>query len=282
MGRQALREIGAVLDNRDAPDCSTAESHFDELQSKYSPRDGYKYDAHSLWVRAQERMAELFELVPALRERGRHLLDAGCGDGMLSVQLAAYGHLVTLVDMEDWRDRQALHLHFVESKLEKVEGVSSESQDMVTSYNTFEHVEGPAKCLAELLRIVKPGGHLYFHFGPLYCSPIGLHAHKTLNMPYPQFLFSKEFLDAKLRELGINDLGRDQSALQPLNRWRLCQFEELFNSCDAELLLLRHCPSKDYTSIVLEYPECFRGRGLTLPDLRVQALKVLLRKPGKS
>jgi SAM-dependent methyltransferase len=271
--------VDAVLTSKEPWSTERSESDFSKLQSDSIRRNSYAYDPFSLWNRANERVAKLLSLLPSLRARGLSTLDAGCGDGMLSVLLNAYGHHVTLVDMEDWRDAQARQLPFISSKLEDLVEITSNSQDLVTSFNTFEHVQDPTSALVELLRVVRPGGHIYLHFGPLYCSPIGLHAHKTLNMPFPQFLFREEFWRQKLREFGINDLGGERSDLQPLNKWRLHQFEELFHDCGGEAVLLKRFYSRDCTNLILKYPEAFRGRGLTYDDVTVQGLEVLLKKP---
>jgi SAM-dependent methyltransferase len=45
----------------------------------------------------------------------------------------------------------------------------SNSMDLVCSFNVFEHVAVPERVLAESIRVLKPGGHLYFSF-PSYGS----------------------------------------------------------------------------------------------------------------
>jgi hypothetical protein len=98
-------------------------------------------------------------------------------------------------------------------------------------------------------------------------------------MPYPQFLFSAEFLERKLDYLGIEDLGRKRTSLQPLNRWRVAQFRDLWNRSGCELL---RCDvawvDVNHLRMVEAFPEAFRGRGLSLEDLLAQSLTVLLRK----
>ena len=42
------------------------------------------------------------------------------------------------------------------------------SFDLVFSYNAFDYFSDPRAALCEALRVVEPGGSLYFRFGPLH------------------------------------------------------------------------------------------------------------------
>jgi hypothetical protein len=98
-------------------------------------------------------------------------------------------------------------------------------------------------------------------------------------MPYPQFLFSEAFIQRKLQQLGIWDLGKKRENLQPLNRWRLAQFEALWSDSMCEVMESRYFrASPQHTDLVLRYPESFRGLGLEYEDVTIQSLRVLLRK----
>ena len=103
----------------------------------------------------------------------------------------------------------------------------------------------------------------------------------TLHMPYPQFLFSAEFIDRQLERLGIEDLGGKRTSLQPLNRWRLSQFRDLWTRSGCEVM---RCDvawvDASHLRVVTEFPEAFRGRGLAVEDLLAQSITVLLRKPA--
>ena len=131
-----------------------------------------------------------------------------------------------------------------------------------------------------MLRVAKPGGHVYLSFNPLFCSPWGLHAYHTLNMPYPQFLFSEGYLDRLLAGHGIIDLGKARTQLQPLNRWKPEQYRALWRreSCR----IVSETRTRDFSGlpVILEYPESFRGLGLTLEDVTASGFAVLVQKTG--
>jgi SAM-dependent methyltransferase len=186
-----------------------------------------------------------------------------------------------MADADDWRDARARGVDFLAGDLILAGALVRNHFDLVYSYNSFEHFDDPRAVLRNLVEACRPGGLLYFEFGPLYCGPWGLHAYRTLRMPYPQFLFSPEFTDRQLERLGIEDLGRKRTSLQPLNRWRLSQFRDLWTSCGCEVM---RCDvawvDATHLRVVTEFPEAFRGRGLTVEDLLAQSITVLLRKPA--
>lgn len=99
-------------------------------------------------------------------------------------------------------------------------------------------------------------------------------------MPYPQFLFSAEFIHQKLREVGIQDLGQERSELQFTNQWRVGQFHALWESSGCEVIEERVYRDVDHLDTVCRYPWRFQGHGLTYDDLTIQALLVTLRKPA--
>jgi SAM-dependent methyltransferase len=274
------RTVNPILRRTGQPVYLDHEATFSALQNRYPPRAGYGYDACSTWRRGVTRAGWLIENC-ALTAPGKAVLEVACGDGMVGLALAGFGHRVTLNDRVDWRDPRAAALPFVLGDVCRRLALESESFDLVCSYNAFEHLADPPAALAELLRLCRPGGLIYLSFGPLYASPWGLHAYRTLHMPFPQFLFSPAFLARKLVQLGIRDLGQAQSALQPLNRWRLARFDSLWSRSGCERLHLRHtAASPMHLDLIRRYPHAFAGRGLTFADVSTQAVSVLLKKPS--
>jgi len=183
-----------------------------------------------------------------------------------------------LSDLEDWRTDAAKSLDFVKADCCQRLPFEDARFDFSLSYNSFEHFPDPAKAFNEVLRITRPDGILHFSFNPLYCSPWGLHAYRMLRMPYPQFLFSDSFIQRKLEEIGIWDLGKKRSELQALNRWRAHQFDALWNRPDVEILNLQWHVDADHLNLVSEFPTCFQGRHLTFNDLITSGVTVTLRK----
>jgi SAM-dependent methyltransferase len=99
-----------------------------------------------------------------LHRPGLRILDIGCGAGANAVELSEYGSVVA-------SDRSLDALAFVRSR-----GVgsvvaaeapnlpfASGSFDIITAYDVIEHVEDDRGFVAELARIVAPGGAIAIH-----------------------------------------------------------------------------------------------------------------------
>jgi SAM-dependent methyltransferase len=272
--------VRRLLSGPEPAECSRSEAAFEDLQAQARPVAEYGYDPLSTWKRGATRAAVLLGLSSGLTVPGARILEAACGDGMTGYLLAGFGHRVCLADTDEWRDTRARGIDFLACDLTLPGVLPGDQFDLVYSYNSFEHFDDPAAVLRNLVGACRPGGLLYFEFGPLYCGPWGLHAYRTLRMPYPQFLFSPEFINRQLERLGIEDLGGKRTSLQPLNRWRLSQFRDLWNSSGCEVM---RCDvgwvDTSNLRVVTQFPEAFRGRGLAVEDLLAQSITVLLRKP---
>jgi SAM-dependent methyltransferase len=269
--------INSILERRFMPSTLRAEASFTSLQERYKSRQEYGYDRFSLFERASMRAVQLLKQMPR-DSTGLKVMDVGSGDGMLGVVLKAAGHDVTLCDLNDWRVEAAKSVEFVRGDCCVAIPRPSEVFDVVCSFNAFEYLLAPDKAFGEILRVTAPGGLIYLDFGPLYASSWGLHAYRSLRMPYPQFLFSPSFIDRKLRELGIEDLGPPRSELQTLNKWKLNQYRDLWQRADLSMMELRGYRDDENLNIIFEYPECFVGRELTYHDVTCSGLVAVLRR----
>ena len=74
-----------------------------------------------------------------------------------------------------------------------------ETFDFVFSYDAFEHFASPENVLLEAIRVVRKRGYIYLEFGPLYYSPYGEHAYRSITVPYCQFLFPLPRLNPRYR-----------------------------------------------------------------------------------
>lgn len=278
--RSASREraIRAIASRADAPRPSESEERFRELQSCHHEKAEYKYDRLSNWRRGVERADRLLTS-GALSHEQADILEVGCGDGMAGAALASYGHSVTLADFSDWRDPRARALPFTTADVCSSLPLGDSSYDLVFSFNTFEHLLCPDAALGQLVRVCRVGGTIHLAFGPLYSSPWGLHAYRTLYMPYSQFLFSDAFIQHKLEQLGIRDLGTKRAELQPLNRWRLAQFDQLWQNSGCTILSRWVMPDCSHLRLVQDFPEAFSGLGLEFEDLTTSNIHVVLQKP---
>jgi len=63
--------------------------------------------------------------------------------------------------------------------------------DAALSVSAFEHIRGLDEALAEAYRVLKPGGSLYAHFGPIWSTPYGHHlgfVHHHGSVSYHEFV----------------------------------------------------------------------------------------------
>ena len=101
---------------------------------------------------------------------GKRVLDVGCGGGLLSEGMAALGAQVMGIDMSEKPLAVAtLHLHEsgqqVDYRLVAAEALATEmpaSFDVVTCLEMLEHVPDPASTVAACMRLVRPGGQVFF------------------------------------------------------------------------------------------------------------------------
>ncbi len=272
----SLLDVDRIISDKSMFEVIDEIDNFSELQNTQSGLK-YDYDAAGTWLRSTSRLAHL-HLKSLGVEPGLQILEAGCGDGMLGVVLQAYGHNYLGVDLQDWRESRARSINFRRMNLNESLDLKSSSFDIVVSYNVFEHVPRPDFTLSELIRVVRPGGKILLDFDPLYCSPWGMHAWRMLRMPYPQFLYSENFIELFLSKVGVNDLGVVSTQLQPLNKWRIDNFRSLFRGSCVKVLSIEERRDESWLPWVERFPQCFRGRGLTLDDLCVSGVKVLLER----
>ena len=170
--------------------------------------------------------------------KGKRILDAGCGGGLLSEDFARAGALVTGVDVragaiETAREhavRVGLSIDYHVGSVEDLQ-LPEESFDVVVTSFVLEHVSDLRKAIANVARVLKPEG-LYLYSGinrnlkSLVIISIGFQ-YIIKKIP-PGTLNWKRFrrpleLDAALREYGISNVetrgvGRRQS--YPVMLWK--------------------------------------------------------------
>ncbi len=115
---------------------------------------------------------------------GKQILDVGCGGGILADAMARKGGDVLGIDLATKALRVA-QLHAIEAQTPNVNyrEVSAESLadqqpasfDVVTCMEMLEHVPGPASIVSACMRLVRPGGWVFF---------------STLNRNAKSFLFA--------------------------------------------------------------------------------------------
>jgi SAM-dependent methyltransferase len=131
----------------------------------------FDYDKSRTWHETVEDRCKLFlqELdVTAADLAGRVVLDAGCGNGTLSVGVSDFGCDVLAVDVSDSvtrahayaQRRNNQRVHFVQGDLTNLP-VKPESMDFVYSSGVLHHNPNTLEALRVVARALKPGGKIY-------------------------------------------------------------------------------------------------------------------------
>ena len=88
------------------------------------------------------------------------VLDAPCGDGALARELSARGWRAWAADIEPVRFDDGDVVRFLRLDLDEPLPFADGAFDAVVSLEGIEHLLSPARCLAELCRVLRPGGRL--------------------------------------------------------------------------------------------------------------------------
>ncbi len=100
----------------------------------------------------------------------RHVLDIGCGGGILSESLAKEKAVVTGIDLaanaiETARSHSmesGLSIRYLIRSAEELASNESGKYDVVTCMELLEHVPDPSSIVASCSRLAKPGGMVFF------------------------------------------------------------------------------------------------------------------------
>jgi ubiquinone/menaquinone biosynthesis C-methylase UbiE len=245
------------------------------LQRKYPPLPEYGYDPSSTERRGFRRAGEILGL-PAARS-AKTYLELGCWDGMVSCFLQRHGKRATAIDIRsDGFDDRARRegVRFLEMNAENLQ-FPDESFDCVFSYDTFEHFPQPGLVLANALRVLRPGGRLFLNFGPLYLSPFGQHAYRTITVPYCQLLFARSTLNDFAVSNGLNVIEFNH-----VNGWRLAEYRKLWESQSSSLKTEQYVESLNlaHLDLIRSYPACFRSKTDRFKDLIVETVTAVFEK----
>jgi ubiquinone/menaquinone biosynthesis C-methylase UbiE len=176
---------------------------------------------------AAERAAwdRIFDLVLSGR-RALDILDAGCGTGFLSLELASRGHRVTGIDFAPEMLAQARRkaaeqpasIRFDEADAEQLPFASG-SFDLVVSRHVLWTLPHPEAAIDEWIRVLRPGGRVTVIDGQFDPAALSIHQRENArtSTEYAQigdrlpFLGGRprEEIEALLRAHGLVNLGSD-------------------------------------------------------------------------
>ena len=143
------------------------------------PRDPQNARWLGLEMQQIDRGASLAaEMAAHVSFDGARVLDVGCQTGGLAIAMARRGAEVTGIDVDPTLLRAAdirarchgvVNASFATAKAEALPFANA-SFDVITFVDVIEHVETAAASLAELARVIAPGGWIYIQ-GPNRFSP---------------------------------------------------------------------------------------------------------------
>lgn len=145
-------------------------------------------------------------------------LDIGCGSGGIAATLAPYVRSIIGVDPEPWRrwyDYQRLNsnLQFLNESTENL-SCTENSVDIVVCNQVYEHVANPQALIAEIHRVLRPGGYCYFA-GPNFLFPIEPH----ICLPVLHWL-PRQWVNKLLHFCGsTTDLDANSACYWTLKKW---------------------------------------------------------------
>jgi ubiquinone/menaquinone biosynthesis C-methylase UbiE len=250
-------------------------SALQSLQDQYPYPPEYGYDADTLERRGVGRAAQILGLPGA--QQAQSFLELACSDGMVSWGLCRAGKTATAIDASSARfderaPREGVNLLEMDATDLRL---GTESVDFVFSYNAFEHFASPEGVLREALRVVKKGGHIYLEFGPLYYSPFGEHAYRSITVPYCQFLFPKDLINDFATQHGLTPID-----FSHVNGWSLESYRGLWRKYShvLERVIYRESVDLSHLGMIGRYPSCFKSKSSYFENFIVANIRVLFRK----
>lgn len=250
---------------------------FEQLNEEYASRplvsSPLKYDDESMAIRAKDRLLWVHRSIDL---RNKRVLEFGCGGGfevwLLGHHFGADAWGVDIQERASWERLGDERTHLVLADLALDQPFKADYFDRVYSFYVFEHVEHPYAALAELYRILKPGG-LAWIAANLHRGPLASHRYKDVVFPFPHLLFT----DGVFREFYRRHSKPEEGAAW-VNRLTWAEYEDHFRRIGfrTRSLHFRETPIDEdfyrrFESVLGRYPRA---------DLARDFFEVVLEKPG--
>lgn len=184
---------------------------FDDTVLPYTETMEELYFAETYAARQQSYRAFVRRLPHWLGRNVQHLLDVGCGDGVLLEAADSAG--ITCVGVEQSRTlQQRLQAKYQERIIisDAVEMLPANHFDVITLLNVIEHVTAPHALLALLWTKLSPGGILFVHTPNAGGLPARWQRAQWSQIePLGHlYYFSAQTLGALLQKSGFDPIGR--------------------------------------------------------------------------
>lgn len=209
---------------------------------------------------------------------GLRILDVGCGHGKLSRKLAMEGAKeVEGIDIAESSIAYANALQASQPvdnlrlRLQSVYELDFPDQhfDAVVSQVVFEHIDDVPRALAQIYRVLKPGGSFYFTVDA-FRSRYGPHMAHFVRVPWPLIFFSEEAC-AKVSQDGFERLRRLHPdiivpdyfqwsmSLPSLNRLSIAEFERMIDDAGFRVQAISRFADEKPLLACIPASRCFSG-----------------------
>ena len=128
-------------------------------------------EAYQTFQRFQGELLVRYLSDQSISVAGKAVLDLGCGMGGYSRALHEHGAILTGLDLAPEKELPGIPVICADAIQTPL---TSTRFDLVICASLIEHVVSPEDLLAEIWRMLRPGGVLYLSFPPFY-TPIGGH-----------------------------------------------------------------------------------------------------------
>ena len=196
-------------------------------------------EAYSRWEHEWGLDTSRNYLEPSGDVKGKKILDVGCGLGGKTVAYVERG--AKAVFGADILESNAVASQLYAADSGQVAGRSGflvgdaallpfgdEVFDTVVANDAMEHFARPGEALAEMRRVIRPGGAVWIFFTPHF-SPLGSHLYDYIYTPWCHLLFSRARIESAIREI-LRRRG-EQGVEEPLE----IRVSEIMRSYDEDL-----------------------------------------------
>ncbi len=136
-------------------------------------------------------LSKVLKIFPGLDKEviSKTVADYGCGDGMVSSDLAGRAKLVYAVDIRPEKFSAPKRQNII---IGNPEVIPEKSIDVLISIDGFEHYTKPGETLAHWRRLLLPHAKVYMSFGPPWYHPYGAHTDFFTRLPWIHLVVSRK------------------------------------------------------------------------------------------